>query len=195
MVNTYNEKHLLLLVSKGSTVAFHKIFDHYRDKIFSFAMYLTKTDFLAEEITQEVFVRIWDAREKLPEVEIFCAYIRTVARNVAGNHLKRMAIEKIVLKNISEREKNFPTSNEGTETLDSLFRIHQEAIKKLSPKQQKAYTLHHIQGLKNQDIAQIMNISVYTVKEYLKFATKSVRKYVGSKVNLMVLVALNIFFN
>ncbi len=195
MVNTYNEKHLLLLVSKGSTEAFHKIFDHYRDKIFSFAMYLTKTDFLAEEITQEVFVRIWNAREKLPEIEIFCAYIRTIARNVASNHLKRLAIEKIVIKNLSESEKNFPRSNDGTESLDSLFRIHQEAIKILSPKQQKAYTLHHIQGLKNQDIAQIMNISVYTVKEYLKNATKSVRKYVETKVDLLVLIALNIFLN
>lgn len=197
MLKPANENELLLLISKGNTAAFRRIFDQYRDKIYSFAMYLTNTDFLAEEITQEVFIRIWSAREKLPEINSFNSYLKVIARNVACNHLKRFALEKIVFTKIMEDgiAQEIPSeSQENREEFNSIISIVNDVIESLPPQQKKAFILHYKYRMKNSQIAEIMNLSVYTVKEYLKNAIRSVRHNLSDKVSILTLVALKIFF-
>ncbi|MDD2425651.1 MAG: sigma-70 family RNA polymerase sigma factor [Bacteroidales bacterium] len=197
MVNTLNEKELLLLISKGNTVAFRRIFDQYRDKIYSFAMYLTNTDFLAEEITQEVFIRIWSARDKLPDIVFFNSYLRVIARNVACNHLKRFALEKLVMGKIMAEENSQETpleNRENKEEFDTIIKITNCVIENLPPQQKKAFILHYKYRMKNSQIAELMNLSVYTVKEYLKNAIRSVRHNLSDKISILTLVALIIFF-
>jgi RNA polymerase sigma-70 factor (ECF subfamily) len=194
MIQINEVKHLLFLISKGDQNAFHIIFESYRDKIYSFAMYLTHEEFLAEEITQEVFIRVWTARGKLSDVEFFNSYLRTITKNVTANYLKRLAIEKVALKKVLERDEITQQDySEDSEELKAASKILEEAVNTLSPQQKKAYILHHYKGLKNIQIAELMGISVYTVKEYLKFATKSVQKHVEAKINLLVIIALDIF--
>lgn len=193
MSEKLSEKQLLHLISKGNQSAFHEIYERYKDKIYSFAIYLTHTEFLAEEITQEVFISIWTTRERLAAVESFNSYLIVIAKNVASNHLKKYALERIIAGKIAETVEKANVINEDKEQEDALLKIHHEAIGTLSPQQQRVYTLHHIKGLKNREIADSMGISVYTVKEYLKIASKTVRDYVGKRVELMVILALNIF--
>jgi len=124
MIQIDEIKHLLFLISKGDQNAFHIIFDSYRNKIFSFALYLTHEEFLAEEITQEVFIRIWMARKKLPDVEFLNAYLRTIAKNVTANYLRRLAIEKEALKKILERDEVTQQNySEDSEELNAASKI------------------------------------------------------------------------
>lgn len=195
MSEKLNEKQLLLLISKGNQVAFHEIYERYKDKIYSFAMYLTHTDYLAEEITQEVFINIWATRERLALVESFKSYLVVIAKNVASNHLKRYAFERIVSGKLAQKALLTETTIEEREEEDAILKIHEEAIKTLSVQQQRVYILHHIKGVKNKEIAELLGISLYTVKEYLKIASRTVRYYVSKKIDLMIILALNVFFN
>ncbi|PKO99015.1 MAG: hypothetical protein CVU13_07775 [Bacteroidetes bacterium HGW-Bacteroidetes-8] len=195
MSEKLNEKQLLLLISKGNQVAFHEIYERYKDKIYSFAMYLTHTDYLAEEITQEVFINIWATRERLALVESFKSYLVVIAKNVASNHLKRYAFERIVAGKLAQKALLTETTIEEREEEDAILKIHEEAIKTLSVQQQRVYILHHIKGVKNKEIAELLGISLYTVKEYLKIASRTVRDYVSKKIDLMIILALNVFFN
>ncbi|OFY40724.1 MAG: hypothetical protein A2X18_11755 [Bacteroidetes bacterium GWF2_40_14] len=195
MIQEENEKQQLLLISKGNQIAFHEIYEKYKDKIYSFAMYLTHTDFLAEEITQEVFIKIWTTRSNLTSVESFKSYLLVIARNVASNHLKRYALERIILTKLADNSNTTENDSDIQDEQNALLKIHEEAIRLLSPQLQKVYILHHIKRLKNKEIADMLDISLYTVKEYLKNASKSVRKYVGDKINIMIVLALNIYLN
>ena len=62
---------------------------------------LTRSEFFAEEITQEVFYKVWLKRRDLRGIQYFNAYLKTIAKNVFSNYLKRMAHEKLILRNIS----------------------------------------------------------------------------------------------
>lgn len=193
MSEKLSEKQLLYLISKGNQSAFHEIYERYKDKIYSFAIYLTHTEFLAEEITQEVFINIWTTRDRLAGVESFNSYLIVIAKNVASNHLKKYALDRIISWKIANKTGKLYEVNEDREQEDALIKIHHDAIDTLSPQQQKVYTLHYIKGLKNKEISDTLGISIYTVKEYLKIASKNVRDYVGKRVELMVILALNIF--
>jgi RNA polymerase sigma-70 factor (ECF subfamily) len=78
--------------------------------------------------------------------------------------------------------------------MNELQRILEEAIDTLSPQQKKVYLLHRYENLKQEEIAQQMQISYYTVKEYMKIALKTIRTYVEKRIDVIVLVALQKIF-
>src|SRR6478735_11143470 len=86
-----NEKELLALIAKGDEIAFSKLFFQFKDRIYSIAFKLTKSTIAAEEIVQEVFLKIWLKRASLTEIENFSAYLFIIARNDVYKGLKQIA--------------------------------------------------------------------------------------------------------
>jgi RNA polymerase sigma-70 factor (family 1) len=189
------EKDLLIKVSDGDEESFRFLFDKYRNKIYSLSMYLTHSEYFSEEITQEVFMKIWLNRKQLESVEYFNAYLRTIASHVASNYLKRLANERIILQKIASESRQSGETT-GNTILDNEYQaILEQAIQNLPPQQKKVYLLSRLEGLKQDDIAKRMNLSPYTVKEYMKNAMYSIRKFVGGRIELAILVAIQIYLN
>lgn len=194
-LSTLPEKELLFRVADGDEASFRFLFDKYRNKIYSFCMYLTHSEYFAEEITQEVFMKIWLSRKQLESVEYFNAYLRTIASHVASNYLKRLANEKIILKKMADESMQSSEATENTVIYNEYQAILEEAIQHLPPQQKKVYILSRHERLKQDEIAQLMNLSPYTVKEYMKNAMFTIRKFVGGRIELAILVAIKIFLN
>ncbi len=189
----HNEKKLLHLVAKSDETAFRELFDLYRDRIYSLGMYLTRSEIVSEEIVQDVFIKVWEKREQLLSIEYFNAWLRTVARNICSNYLRSMAIEKLALKTYTAA---IPSSNESPE--NTIIEKEQEqllntAILNLPPQQKKVYLLSRQGGKKQEEIAREMNISIYTVKEYMKLAQRSVRQHLENYIDKTVLLAVMLY--
>jgi len=91
--NPGEEKKVLELLAQGNEFSFTLLFDHYRGRIFSVALKFLKSRELAEEVVQEVFLKIWSRREDLTRVLDFEAYLFTVARNLIFDLIKDIAKE------------------------------------------------------------------------------------------------------
>ena len=189
------EKELLFKVADGDEDSFRYLFDKYRNKIYSLSMYLTHSEYISEEITQEVFMKIWVNRKQLEGVEFFNAYLRTIASHVASNYLKRLANEKIILQKIANESEHSSETTDNTIIYNEYQAILEQAIQSLPPQQKKVYILSRHEGLKLDDIAKMMNLSPYTVKEYMKNALHTIRKFVGGRIELAIIIAIQIFLN
>ncbi len=189
------EKELLRQVANGDAESFKYLFDKYRNKIYSLSMYVTHSEYISEEITQEAFCKIWNSRTDLEKIDFFNSYLRTIAVNAACNYLKRLANEKIILKRISDESEISSDSTEYTVLYNDYQAILEQAIMKLSPQQRKVYILSRHKGLKQDEIAKRMNLSIYTVKEHMKLALSSIRKSLGERIELTILAAAQIFLN
>src|ERR1043165_8637940 len=77
------EKELLEKIAAGDHVAFTTLFDNYHHSLGAFVFSITKSKELAEEITLDIFLKIWMTREALAKVKNFKAYLFTVSRNAA----------------------------------------------------------------------------------------------------------------
>jgi RNA polymerase sigma-70 factor (ECF subfamily) len=190
-----SEKKLLVKISEGDEKSFRYLFDKYKHRIYSLSMYLTHSEYISEEITQEVFLKIWQSKERLLDIQCFNAYLRAIASHMVSNYLKRMANEQVIFKKISQVS---TCENEETENgviFNEYKEILKKAIENLPPQQRKVYILSRQQGFKQGDIAKIMNLSPYTVKKYMRKALFSVKEYIGNWVELSVIVASQIFFD
>ncbi|MFT4093523.1 MAG: RNA polymerase sigma-70 factor [Niabella sp.] len=186
------ENNLLEQVAQGNEVAFRQLYDHYRDKVYSLGMHLTRSEYLAEEIVQEVFLKTWTKREELQHIDYFNSWLRTVTRNTCIDYLRSAEIENKVLALLAAKIENSIRSAEDEVLSREYDQVLLEAIRQLPPQRQKIYLLSRQQGLKQEEIARQLNISVYTVKEHIKLALKSIRAYLEKRIytGLMLLIAI-----
>jgi RNA polymerase sigma-70 factor (ECF subfamily) len=188
-----NEKDLLLQVAGGDSVAFRRLFDHYRNKIYSLGMHLTRSEMLAEEIVQDAFLKVWEKRAELSGIQYFNGWLRTVAKNTCSNYLRDLAVERLAMNRLLEKADSITASVESDVIEKEYQQIVEDAIQRLPPQQRKVYTLSRQSRMKQEEIAQELNISLYTVKEYMKLAQRSVRQYIAQKIDLVVAAAVLLY--
>ena len=166
---------LLQLLSEGSQYAFAQIFDNYKDRVYGVAYHVLKSHLIAEEIVQDVFMKIWLKRTELTVVERLDAFLFTVARNMTFDRLKRIAYEADMKKEMGRRERN--TNDTDHRIQNQIYQsLLNEAVSKLPEQQKKVYLLSKESGLSHEEIGKRLNISKLTVKKHLVRALKFIRK-------------------
>ncbi len=175
--HTENEKLLLQQVASGNEQAFRQLFQVHHRKVYSFAFGLTRSAVMAEEITQEIFLKIWVHRNQLADLRYFNAWLKTLVRNLTYTWLRRMSLEELILKDIGHRSERQSDDTENAVLLREFSRLVQQAVDQLPPRQKEVYLLSRQQGLPHAVIASQLNISPNTVKQHMKSALHSIRRF------------------
>lgn len=153
-------------------------------------MYLTRSEILSEEIVQDVFLKVWQKREELNDISYFNAWLRTVAKNTCFNYLRKLAIEEIGNNRYALYSESTSPSSENDLIAKEYQQLLDAAVQKLPPQQKKVYELSRQAGKKQEEIAREMNISIYTVKEYMKLALRTIRKHLEDNLDTTILLIL-----
>ncbi|UYQ95764.1 sigma-70 family RNA polymerase sigma factor [Chitinophaga horti] len=190
----YNEKEYLQAVAQGDEVAFAEVFHRYRNKVYTIALNITRSEPVAEEILLDVFLKVWLKREQLYGLEHFSAWLFTITRNRVFSTLKQMAQDKRAT--LVDEELLTDHENPNSRLLDKEYqKVLQQAVAGLSPQQKKVYHLIREGGLKREEAAQQLNLSPETVKRHLSEAMQFIRAYclshLGVYGTLVVLVLPN----
>lgn len=158
--------------------AFERVFRRLHDRIFRYIRTLTKSEGTARDITQDVFVRLWEAREGLDPTRSLEAYVYRMARNRVYNHQRnrRTRANKHAhmqaATDAPERSPQLPDSKLNADVLESNM---QAWIGELPDRQREALTLSRFEGLSHQEVAAIMDISPRTVNNHIVSALKTLR--------------------
>lgn len=192
-----NEKELLFRVAASSQEAFKILHDHYARHVYGLSLRLMKSPELAQDLTQEIFVKVWVKREQLSGIQQFRPWLNTISKNMALDYLRK----KVAAPSNEEYMINFfsdlsPSAEEKL-ALKQLEAAIREAVEQLSPQLKTAFTLSRFQGLTHMEIAQKMNISPITSKSHLVRALAIIRKYLEEHfpdIALMAFLYLTNFF-
>ena len=182
----HNERELLQMISQGDEQAFATVFDYYRNKIYGVALKLTHSTTVAEEIVEDVFLKIWTRRAMLNEIENFSAYLFTIARNETYKILKQIAKNyKIVL--LSENNQSLVHNNTEDYLIHKeITSLLQKAIERLPHQQKQVYKLMKEEDLKRGEVAEILHLQPETVKFHLAQAMKNIRTYCMLHLNTLI---------
>lgn len=185
MQEDHNEHELFIKIGLGDEVAFNQLFLLYRERLFAFAWQLCHSAVEAEEIIQDIFLRVWHSRERLKEVSSPKSYLYTMTRNrvidALTNIAKNEQLARQVWINLSAAEN--PT-HEWLEAKESITLIN-EAIKKLPLRKQEIFKLSRQEGFNHQQIANHFNISVQTVKNSMTEILNYLRKTLSGNAHLL----------
>lgn len=182
-----SDKDLLLLIQKDDKVAFYNIYERYSKRLYGFVIRYIKLEVDAEEIVQEVFVKIWEARNSIDVYSSFEYFLFTVAYNATMSLLRKRSSEKKYLDHLKAIQINDAPDlideihfNELTEKVHSL-------LNELTPRQKEIFQLSREEGLTHDEIAKKLDISVNTVKKHMVNTLAFLRAHIDNShlINLL----------
>ena len=192
MDNVATQDILLAKVAAGDEGAFRELFDGHRDKLYAYMLRLSKERVIAEDIVQEVFLKIWINREQLEDIRNFDAYLFTIARNHAFNLSKQITYRRALLGQITSGQPQSDLSTEKEVDYKYLQSLLAQELGKLPPQQRKVFTLSRFEGLSNEDISREQSISVGTVKKHLSLATQTLKAALKDKMEMGIILGIMI---
>ena len=172
-----SQKDLILLkkVKESDKNAFKELFFCYHDTLFRFVLYKIQDDDIAEDITQETFLRVWNARHKLKPNKAFFSLIAKISTNLCYDHFRHVEVRKRhetlipVDQNINKPEEEV-LSNSLEEEIQKIVEHD------LPEKCRQVFILSRVENLSNNEISKKLGISIRTVENQVYRAIKILRK-------------------
>jgi len=164
--------------SKEELSWFRSIFDQYYESIRSFAYYKTGDVDLADDIVQEVFLKIWTNRDSVKN-ETVKALLYTIASNAIKNHYKH---QKVVF-NFQKQDVSNDSSDEADSDLrqDELNKKLQEALAEVPEKAREVFLMSRIEGLTYAEIAERLDLSIKAIEKRMSEALSVLRSRISYK--------------
>lgn len=134
-----DESTLISLLKKDSEYAFQLLFEHYHNLVYKVALLYVKSPTLAQDIVQDVFMKIWFQRNNLPDVISFESWIYTLSRNLTINCLKKLAYEGKARAAFNKDQNGFDDTTDHKIRNSQYNALLQQAIHQLPEQQQKVY--------------------------------------------------------
>lgn len=177
MFDEIGDKELMSLIKRGDKDAFNELYSRYGRFVFNVAYKLTGTIVEAEEVTQEVFEKIWTKRNTYMLDKKVTTWMIQICKNTAIDKLRR----KKRLSPIDEYQLDFIVDE--TINLDDEVEINtireklMEAISNLPEKQREIIRLIYFEGMTQREIAASLEIPLGTVKSRLKLAMSKLKNH------------------
>lgn len=158
---------LMLSFKDGDDKAFEELVRRYKVKLFNYILKYTSDIERSEEISQEVFIRVYRSRDRYKVKAKFSTYIYRIALNLAYNEVRDRNRRKTdVQDEFSDKLKEFNTPEKLYEKQEIEQIINRE-INALSPKYKDVILLCDIEGLSYKEVSKVLNISIGTVQSRL----------------------------
>jgi len=179
---------LMLQVREGDGTAFEELVLRYQNRLLTVLEHLVGNREQAEDLTQDVFVRVFKARERYEPEAKFSTWLFTIANNVASNALRSRSRRREVGVPEGNGSDSMPLSLDQmakaasgfmpTRALDKAEQAEmvRHAVSNLNERQRMALLLAKFEGMSYQDIAQTMGLSVQAIKSLLSRARVNLKE-------------------
>ena len=159
---------MLFRSRQGDMIAFYNIYERYCKRLFGFVLRYIKNETDAEDIVQEVFIKVWETRNKIDVYSSFEAFLFTIAYNSTISLFRKRVCEKKYLdylRLLLHLEKAPDLTDEIQ--FNDLNRKVRILLNELTERQKEIFLLSREEGLSHEEIAKKLNITINTVKKHM----------------------------
>ncbi|PRD56096.1 RNA polymerase sigma factor [Sphingobacterium gobiense] len=175
-----DETEAIIQLNHGSESSFTSIYHRHHQKIYGNILKVVHSPEHAQEILQDVFLSLWQNRYKIDKNRPLENWLFVVSFNKSMDFLKRKLREHIdFVEDYDKLYVNIEDVQEQDDIITEQLRILEEAIGQLSPRKKEVFRLCRYEGYSKERVAEMLDLSVNSVSEYLKQANKSIKQYVA----------------
>lgn len=189
-INGIYEKDLIVRLKEGDQTAFELLFHFYYPGLVVYSTQFTTDRMEAEEIVQDFFVRLWQRHQQLIPTDSLKSYLFLSVKNGCLNYLKHKKVEEKYIKQMAELSNQHLAYDPDLYIASELQEKVKNVIGLLPEKCREIFIMSRIQGLKNEEIADNLNISKRTVETQISKALKVLRLELKDYVGLMILLGI-----
>jgi len=175
-LETQSEKELIVSLKSGTADAFENLFGLYSQKLYRFSLSYLKSETEAEDVVQEVFLKIWKNRNKLKTETSFQSYLFTIAFNAIQKSFNKKARQQKHQLELFEAMTDGNPSLEDQLNFEALLSRLNQLIEDFPARRKEIFLKRKKEGKSIQTIATEMGISEKTVENQITDAMNSLRK-------------------
>jgi RNA polymerase sigma-70 factor, ECF subfamily len=182
-------------IQNDSRSAYTVLFKKYANKIYHLALYYYHNKEDAEEVVQEVFLKIWIKRKAIKDPAAFPSLLYTTAKNMIYDSFKKQVHIKAYTEHLNLCDFYKQTQNtEETVIYNELETYYEELLKRIPEKRREVFIMSRKQGLTHQEIADQLNISIRTVEEHVRQSIKYLKKLIEERYQFILISILLLYF-
>lgn len=184
-----SDAELIRKVKGGDVQAFEQLFNRHQKRVYNLVYRMVGNEQDAADLTQEVFVRIFNSRRTLKDEATFVAWLRTVATNICRDHFRKVgrtikadsldAPISLEEGEVQREVEDWSSNPERAFDRKDLQEATTRAMNSLSDEHRTVVVLHHIEGMDVRDIARELDIAEGTVKSRLARARDELKRKLG----------------
>lgn len=192
--NLENETEWIFQLKNGNKQAFEVIYQYYSNSIYSKIIKMTKDEAVADDLLQDIFVKIWERRSFINEAFSFRGWIYKIAENCVYDYYRMLS------QDAKMREKLISTFAEMyNHTEDYILnkersKMLNDALAQLPPQRQAIFKLCKIDGKSYAEAAEILNISASTVSGQLVKATRAIKDHIFFTSKEFLIFCITMYF-
>ena len=176
----YSDGELMKEIKADNMFAFDVLYKKYCKRVYRFGYSILKSQEESENLMQDVFLNLWENRDKVEKDSSIKSYVFTITYNSAISIIRKKARES----DFVEYVKTLQEINEDPVNMEleynELVNKLDEIIRELPQRQKEVYLLQKVEGLKYSEIAERLNISVNTIENHMSRALKTIREKLGN---------------
>lgn len=180
-----SDKELGKKIRIGSETAYREIYDRYHVQMYYISKKYVKDHSLAEDAVQDIFVKLWNKRDKIDDTKSLKGYLFTMLRNHLQNLLRDRKKEII---SITEVNREMLVGG-GLADDDLLYNeyldILDEGLSQLSDREREVFELRTLHSYSNSEVAKLLKINIRTVKTHYYLSSKFIRTYLNKHAGLL----------
>ena len=180
-----DEKSILEQFAVGNHTAFRELFMRYHLKVYYFVLGLVKSESDAEDLTQEIFLKLWTHRSRFTEVRTFGSYLYALAKHTAFNYIESRRVNLVSLESAPEEDEERSTPYEDLVAKDLRLLVDM-IVETMLPQRRMIYRMSRNEGLSNTEIAENLQLSKKTVEKHLNLALRELRNVVLTFLLVMI---------
>lgn len=186
-----DEKEMLAKLRQGSASALAWFFKTYSEQLFYCALGFVRDKAVAEDLVQEVFIRLWEGREKLKVEGAVEGYLHQSVANACRNYLRDLEVRRAHERRYCEEQAEYEPFDE--ERLERLRERLREFVERLPAMCRESFKLACVEGLAYKEVASRLRLSENTVKMHVKRAYKRLREDFKKEELAVLLLALDMW--
>lgn len=182
------QQQLLSQLGKGDEPSFNVLYKAYSRPLFLRVVNMIKSEDDAQEIIQELFIKLWQNRDTIDTIKSFQSYIFTIANNLVYNYLRKISHNQALIQKLLLNAADHYL--DGQELLENkeAAEIFQKAINQLTPQCKQVFQLCKIDGKSHKEVAELMGISMPTVNSHMTNAVRSIKEYILKNQDVAILL-------
>lgn len=175
MPEKQDNQNLVQLLQEGNVVAFDSLFGIYSSKLFGFALKYLKNESDAEELVQEVFVKVWENHQTLKSELSFKSYLFTIALNQIRKHFNKKVLSLHYIESLRNEPELLDIQDIQNEDYEIALRQINRIIEQMPPRRREIFTKSKLEGKSSKEIASELDISPGTVDNQVSEAIRFIR--------------------
>ena len=172
-----DEKKTLIELREDDEHSFEQIYRLHSPRLFGRLLKLVKSQQQAEEILQDVFLKIWEQRKSIDPEKSFRSFLFKIAENKVYDFFRKVARDKKMESQLIALSTPNYIMNESSQWGEENLAILQKAVEELPPQRQQVFRLCKLEGKSYKEASEVLGISASTISDHIVKATKTIRDY------------------